>query len=136
MVFHITFVLALFHDKKCCNCINLFSCILYDLLVMSLVLSGKDLLKKLISRLGSQVVQPAKVTWGAPVGSWRVSVFRDLSCNLANSRDDLWNALTVGILSVTLISFTHTIYTLTTHKIERRLFRRKFYKDFYNTPTF
>ena len=39
MVFHITFVLALFHDKKCCNCTNLFPYILCDLNVMSLVLS-------------------------------------------------------------------------------------------------
>ena len=27
MVFHITFMLDLFHDKNFCNCINLFSCI-------------------------------------------------------------------------------------------------------------
>ena len=26
MVFHKTFVLALFHDKECCTCINLFPC--------------------------------------------------------------------------------------------------------------
>ena len=37
--FHITFMLALFHDKKCCNCINLFPCISWDSFVMSLVLS-------------------------------------------------------------------------------------------------
>ena len=30
MVFHITFMLTLFHDKICCNRINLFSCILWD----------------------------------------------------------------------------------------------------------
>ena len=39
MVFHITFMLVLFHDKKCCNCINLFPCILCNLIVMGLVLS-------------------------------------------------------------------------------------------------
>ena len=53
--FHITFVLALFHDKECCNCINLFPCILWVLIVMGLDLSGEDLLKKLISRLVSRV---------------------------------------------------------------------------------
>ena len=37
--FHITFMLALFHDKKCCNYINLFPCILWDSIVMGLVLS-------------------------------------------------------------------------------------------------
>ena len=33
MVFHISFVLALFHDNKCCNCINLFPCIYVGLIV-------------------------------------------------------------------------------------------------------
>ena len=33
------FMLALFHDKKCCNCFNLFSCILWDFIVLGLVLS-------------------------------------------------------------------------------------------------
>ena len=45
MVFHLTFMLALFHDKKYCNFINLFPCILWDLIVMSLVLSGENYLK-------------------------------------------------------------------------------------------
>ena len=119
------FVLALFYDKKCCNYINLFPCILWDLFIMSLVLSWWRLLKKLISQLGSQVVQLAKVTWEAHAESWRVNEFRDSSCNLANSRDDLRNALIAGILSVTFLSFTHTIYTLITHKSERRLSNRK-----------
>ena len=34
-------MLALFHYKKCCNLINLFTYILWDLIVMSLVISGK-----------------------------------------------------------------------------------------------
>ena len=33
------FMLALFHDKKCCNCINFVSCILWDFIILSLVLS-------------------------------------------------------------------------------------------------
>ena len=136
MVFHITFMLALFHDKKCCNCINLFPCILWDLFVMGLVLSWWRLLKKLISWLSSLVVQPMKVTWEAHAGSWRVSEFCNSSRNLTKSRDDLQNALIAGILSVTLIPFTHTLYTLITHKIVRRLFREKPYRGFYNTPTF
>ena len=59
---------------------------------------------------------PAKGHVRSTCGSWRVSVFRNSSCGLANSRDDLQNALTVGILSVTIILFTHTIYSLITHK--------------------
>ena len=111
--------------QKCWNFVNLFLCILWDLIVTSLDLSGEDLLKKLISRLGLWVVQPAKVTWGAHAESWRVSVFHDSSHDLANSRDDPWNALTAGILSVTLIPFTHIIYTLITHNIVKRLFKIK-----------
>ena len=45
MVFHTTFMLALFLDKKGWNCINLFPCILWDLIVMDLVLSGEYLIK-------------------------------------------------------------------------------------------
>ena len=77
MVFHITFMLALFHDKKCCNCINFFLFVfLWDLFVMSLVLSLWKLLKKLISRLGTRVVQPTKVRWPAKcTNSW------DFECN-------------------------------------------------------
>ena len=52
-------------------------------------------------------------------------VFRDSSHDLANLQDDLRNALTVEILSVTLISFTHIIHTLITQKLEKRLFRRQ-----------
>ena len=32
-------MLALFHDKKCCNCFNLFPCILWDFIVLGLILS-------------------------------------------------------------------------------------------------
>ena len=45
MVFHIIFILVLFHNKKYFNCINLFSCNLWELFVMSLVLSGEYLMK-------------------------------------------------------------------------------------------
>ena len=87
-------------------------------------------LVKLISRLGLRAIQLAKVTWRAHARSWRVSVFRDSSLDLANSWDDLQNALTVGILSATPIPFTHTIYALITYKIEKRLFRKKTLKRF------
>ena len=38
-VLQLCFMLALSHDKKCCNCINLFPCILWNFIVLSLVLS-------------------------------------------------------------------------------------------------
>ena len=54
-------------------------------------------------------------------GSSRVNA----SCDLANSQDDPRDNLTIGILSVIFIPFTHTTYTLVTHKTVSRLFRRK-----------
>ena len=75
-------MLALFHDKKCCNCINLFPCILWDLFVKSLVLSWWRLLKtekiaqdsKVCDLLttDSWVDNLWKVTWEAHTRSWRV----------------------------------------------------------------
>ena len=38
-------MLALFHDKKCCNCFNFFHCILWDFTVLGLVLRIKHELK-------------------------------------------------------------------------------------------
>ena len=32
-------LLALFHNKKCCNCFNLYPCTLWDFIVLGLVLS-------------------------------------------------------------------------------------------------
>ena len=94
--FHITFVLALFHDKKCYNCINLFPCILWDFTILGLVLSWWRLLKKLILRLVSRVVQFAKVTWEAHAGSWRVkcqATFRESLRDSSQVASDPWNFL-------------------------------------------
>ena len=44
---------------------------------------------------------------------------------VSNLQDDPWDTLTAGILDVTLLPFTHTIYTFITHKIVRRLLDRK-----------
>ena len=46
-------MLTLFRDKKCCNFINLFPCILWDLIVMSLILSGENLIKTVEGHMGS-----------------------------------------------------------------------------------
>ena len=46
-------MLDLFRDKKCCNFINLFLCILWDLIVMDLVLSGENLIKTVEGHMGS-----------------------------------------------------------------------------------
>ena len=44
---------GLFHDKKCCNNINLFPCIFVRFIVMGLVLSGGDLIKTTKSHMRS-----------------------------------------------------------------------------------
>ena len=58
---------GLFYDKKLCNFINLFLCILWDLFVMSLVLSWWKLLKTidLVTWLptGSRLHHPRKAMW-------------------------------------------------------------------------
>ena len=102
---------------------------------MGLVLSWRRFPKKLISRFGSWVVQLVKVTWGAHCWKLKSQCISRVTRDLANLWYDPQNALTIRILSVTLIPFTHTIYTLITHKSEKRLFRGKPEKGFYNTPT-
>ena len=39
VIYNYVFMLALFHDKKCCKCIKLFSYILWNFIVLGLVLS-------------------------------------------------------------------------------------------------
>ena len=51
-------------------------------------------------------------------------MFRDSSRDLANSQDDLQNALTAEIWSVPFISFTHIIHTLITHKIGKEAIQK------------
>ena len=102
--------------QKCFNFINLFSCILWDLIIMGLVLSSKDLLKTLEFTTNS--------SYNTREGHMR-STCRKLKSqciswvahDLAKSWSELQNAQTTGICVWLFLSFTHTIYTLTTHKI-------------------
>ena len=74
------FMLALFHDKKYCNCNKLFPCILWNFIILDLVLSWwkiKHAMKIIaISRLACKKLASKrtceKATWEAHVGSWRV----------------------------------------------------------------
>ena len=73
-------MLSLFHDKKCCNCINLFSYILWDFIVLGLVLNWwkfkhemkisvvLQLSRKKFMSKGSH----EKAMWEAHAKSWRV----------------------------------------------------------------
>ena len=139
MVFHITFKLALFHDKKCSNCINLFPCILWDLFVLGLALSWWRLLKTVkfatclrltrewTTRKRSHEKHMLKVEESS-VKLYFVSYFATWLTREWPVKLSAWM-----ILSVTLIPFIHIIYTLITNKIVKRLFKRKPKKVFYNT---
>ena len=50
-------MLALFHDKKCCNCFNFIHCILWDFIVLGLVLSWWRL------KLNWRLVHFATTSW-------------------------------------------------------------------------
>ena len=131
MVFHITFMLTLFYDKKCCNYINLFPCILWDVIVIGLILSWQKLLKTM-----------KFMPWSWLTHEWTThershekhmleieesSVRLYFMSHFATWLTREWPAKLSAwiILSVTLISFTHIIYSLINHKTIRRLFRRK-----------
>ena len=59
-------MLALFHNKKCCNCINFVPCILWDFIVLGLVLSWWRL-EKFVRRVLAKRTCEEHMT-----GSWRV----------------------------------------------------------------
>ena len=122
MVFYITFMLALFYDKKCCNCINLFSCILWDLIVIGLVLSWWRLLETvdLATWLGTQHSQ--KAMWGAHVEVQESAYLMSNSQLVLLARwlarcTDNWD---FKCDSYTL--YTYYIYSHYPHKIVKMLF--------------
>ena len=65
-------MLALFHDKKCCNCSNFVPCILWDFIVLGLVLSWWRLkLKWRISGFREKLSRE-RACEEHMTGSWRV----------------------------------------------------------------
>ena len=128
-------MLALFHDKKCCKCIKLFPCILWDFIVLGLTLSWwkiehemkisvvswlthKKFVRKvslkrarekhmLEAEESSTILYFASTSWLRP--------FREVPVKLFAWR----------IFSVTFLPFTHTIYTLITYRNKEGLFREK-----------
>ena len=102
---------------------------------IKLVKIAQDSEIRYLFAIDSRVDNSWKVTWEAHVGIWTVfcqTVFRK-SLHTWPTRE--WPAKLSAwiILSMTLIPFTHIIYTYITHKIVRRLFRRKAWRGFYNT---
>ena len=103
---------------------------------IKLVKIAQDSEIRYLFAINSRVDNLWKVTWEAHVGIWTVFcqiVFRK-SLHTWPTRE--WPAKLSAwiILSMTLIPFTHIIYTHITHKIVRRLFRRKL-GEVSTTPT-
>ena len=123
MIFIITLVLIYSMTKKCCNWFNFVPCILWDLFVMSLVLSGGDL-RSTCQKLKSH--SRLLISW----------VFCEKGLPARYPR----NSLPGGFLSVTFLPFTHTIYThtiytLITHKSMKGYSERKTLDRFSTTHT-
>ena len=108
-------MLAEFHDKKCCNFINLFLCILWDLIVMGLVLSWWRLLKTVDlvtwlatgSRLGTSKMLCEKHIW-----KFKSQDISKVSCDLAKLGDDPWDTLTANFKCDSYTFHLYYIYTL------------------------
>ena len=128
-------MLVLFHDRKCCNCINFFPCILWDFIVLNLVLSWwrikhemkisaiswlaykKFARKVLAKRAREKHMLEAKES---SVRLHFVSTSWDKPSREVPTKHSAWR-----ILSMTFLSFTDTIYTLITHKSKRSYLEKK-----------
>ena len=117
-------MLALFHDKKCCNCFNFVACILWDFIILSLVLSWWRLKLKWRSVHFARNSREGFLRKGHVRSTWLKAEESCQDVNFASiSRVSLpmrypWDFLFGGFLSVTFLPFTHTIYTLITHKLK------------------
>ena len=93
-------MLALFHDKKCCNCFNLYPCTLWHFIVLDLVLSWWRLkLKWRISGFCEKLSRK-RATWGAH--DWKLKSHARLLFSQVSR-----NILPEGFLSVTSLPFTY-----------------------------
>ena len=136
---------ALFHDKKCCNFFNLFPCILWDFIVLGLVLSWwriklnwRSVHFTTISREVREKVSHKKACENHMTGSWRVvpgCQFCKYFAGKAFPRDTC-EIICLEDFSMWLsYPFTHTIYTLITHKCKRCYLERKTLNRFFTTHT-
>ena len=81
------FMLALFHDKKCCNCSNFVPCILWDFIVLGLVLTWWRLkLKWRISGFREKLSRE-RGREEHIIGSWRVVP----SCRFRECTECFWS---------------------------------------------
>ena len=106
----------LFHDKKCCNCINLFPYTLWDLFVMGLVLSSEDLIKTVEGHMGSTCRKMNSQERYPTQYSLSRRLSRDLDLRLALIESNLRSSLVLLKMVTFRIPITHTIYTFITHR--------------------
>ena len=126
-------MLALFHDKKCCNCFNFVPYILWDFIVLDLVLSWWR-----IEHVLDEQVDFASVSREAyPLNShmrstcWKLKGHaRLLVLRVSREKGQPTKLFAWRILSVTFLPFTHTIYTLITHKSMWSYLERKILEMF------
>ena len=148
MVVLITLVLAYSMTKSVVIALILFLVLLRDFIVLGLVLSWWRIEHEMnedqcISWLAHEKFVrrvPAKRTREKHmIGSWKVMPgcqFCECLVGKAFPWDTCKTLCLKDFLSVTFLPFTHTIYTLITHKSIRRLFREKNSRYvFYNTHT-
>ena len=131
------FYIGFFHDKKCCNCFNFVPCILWVFIVLGLVLSWwgiKQVLDKWISWEANPRKSHVRSTCWKLKSRIRLSVSR-MSHEKGEPVRYPRNSLPEGFLNVTFLLFTHTIYTLITHKSMKGYSERKTLDRFSTTHT-
>ena len=107
---------SLFHDKKCCNCINLFPYFLWDLFVIGLVLSGEYLIKIVEGHMRSTCRKVYSQARSLAQYSLSRRLSRDLDSRLAPVASDPRSSHVLLEIVNIRIPITHTIYTLIIHR--------------------
>ena len=135
-------MLAFFHDKKCYNCFNFVPCILWDYIVLGLVLSQWRIEHEINNQCNfltnSWEEYPVKRAREKHMleaeESCQTVIFSSVSQERPSHEIPV-KLSTLRILSVTFLLFTHTIYTLITHKSMKSHSERKTLDRFSTTDT-
>ena len=116
-------MLTFFHDKKCYNCFNFVPCILWDYIVLGLILSQWRIEHEMKNQCNfltnSWEEYPVKRAHEKHMleaeESCQTVIFVSVSQERPSHEIPVKLSI-LRILSVTFLLFTHTIYTLITHK--------------------
>ena len=135
-------MLALFHNKKCCNYFNFVHCILWDFIVLGLVLSWWRIKHEMKNQCNFATSSREEFSRKGHMRStcWKLKSHASLEDFVSvswvrPSHKVLAKNYALRILRVTFLSFTHTIYTLITHKSVRGHLERKTLDRFSTTHT-